>query len=247
MNYYRMVIAYDGTAYAGWQEQPDQPTVSGKLSSVFASIFDAPVLIQAASRTDAGVHALGQVVCARTIRTVEPKLLTRVWNGRLPSDILIRNITCMSPGYDPRDNVNFKTYYYHLFPQRPLPFAARYGWYYRYPLNYAKLTECLSVFSGTHDFRAFCTGTEMGPNTVRTINEIGYEKIRRFGVTRIYVKGPGFMKYMVRRIVGACVQVASSDIPVSYIHEILHARSPEHTLVKAPAHGLMLHSIAYRT
>ena len=167
--------------------------------------------------------------------------MQNAWQNSLPESILIASIEEVPLDWNPRHKVKQKTYHYHFFQSRPLPMAARYGYYYRYPVNLEKLKHALSVFIGTHDFRSFCTGDEY-ENTVRTIDEVaveylgpvewfdelttsglcakstarpepveGCEQIKIKLGYRIIVKGPGFLRYMIRRIVGACLEVASRD------------------------------------
>ena len=258
---YRIIVAYDGTAYHGWQVQPDQPTVAGELSRRFFEVFGRPVTIIGASRTDAGVHALGQVALVKTDLDIDPERLMRAWNGLLPSDIIIRSIerigsagVVISPSDDPesspRDtfhpqrNVVQKTYWYHIAPVRPLPFMARYSAYYRFPFDVQKLQTGLELFVGTHDFRSFCTGDELA--TVRTIDRITVEYLKRYGVYRISVVGAGFARYMIRRLVGAALFVATRpDLPLTTLTDVLSACDPLHKLPTAPAHGLLLRRILY--
>lgn len=247
MNYYKCILAYDGTDYHGWQMQPDEPTVAQVLHKTFTKVFGLDASIVGASRTDSGVHALGQVVLLKTELDLEATKLFFAWNNRLPADILIRSIERVSEDFHPQRHVEQKTYWYHFFPERPLPFFARYGYYVRTMPNLDKLNESLQIFVGTHDFRSFCTGDDMGPNTVRTIDEINVTYIKRFKAYRIEVKGPGFLRYMIRRIVGASLISGQKDyFPLEYLCEVLLAKNPLHTLPTAPAHGLVLYKINYK-
>ena len=124
--------------------------------------------------------------------------------------------------------------------------AQRFGWFYRYPVCMKKLHDALSVFIGTHDFRSFCTGDERA-DTVRTIDSVSVEWVPEFGAYRIAIRGPKFLRYMIRRIVGACLEVASRNhLPVSCLRKALDEKDPEQILPNAPAKGLMLHSIEYK-
>jgi tRNA pseudouridine38-40 synthase len=132
-----------------------------------------------------------------------------------------------------------------MFRERPLPFVARYGWYYGYPCNFEKLEECLSLFVGTHDFRSFCTGYER-EDTVRTINAIKVEHLSWLRGYRIIIQGPGFLRYMIRRIVGACILVASTERSIEEISNALSEKNPQQQLFTAPAQGLVLRRIRYK-
>ena len=168
-------------------------------------------------------------------------------NNRLPADIVIRSISRADESYHPQRNVEQKIYWYHFFLERPLPLAARYGLYYRYPVDLEKLKQCFELFRGTHNFRSFCTGNERGEDTIRTIDAITLEYLPCFGVYRIEVRGKSFLRYMIRRIVGACIEVASRpEMNCVDIERILAAKNPAHALPKAPAKGLVLSEIIYQ-
>ena len=245
MKKYKIIVAYDGTSYFGWQVQPEQITVVGTLQDTFSDVFSKEILISAASRTDAGVHATGQVAVFTTDLVIAPLQMQHAWQNILPESILIRSLEEVPLDWNPRHNVKQKTYYYHFFQERPLPFSARYGYYYRYPVSLEKLKECLNVFIGTHDFRSFCTGDEY-ENTVRTIDAAQIEYLPRFKAYRISIKGPGFLRYMIRRIVGACLEVASRDtLTIADLKKALEERNPLQLLPTAPAYGLLLYKIKY--
>lgn len=243
MSRLKIVVAYDGTDYFGWQVQEGQKTVAGTLQDTFSYVFGSQIHLTAASRTDAGVHALGQVAVFNTDLSIEPEKLRHAWQNVLPESILIRSIEIVDDTFNPRHQVRQKTYYYHFFQERPLPMVARYGFYYRFPVDIKKLQDCLHVFVGTHDFRSFCTGDDY-ENTVRTIDSISVEYLQRFKAYRIIIKGPGFLRYMIRRIVGACLEVASRDtLTVADLQKALEQKNPLQLLPTAPAQGLWLYKL----
>jgi tRNA pseudouridine38-40 synthase len=244
MTRYKLILAYDGTAYSGWQQQPDNSAVSNMLEKRFKEVFHFPISAIGASRTDAGVHALGQVVIFDSDVIIDPCALSHAWNNRLPNDLLIRSIQFANYSFHPQANVKQKEYWYHFFPNRPLPYASRYGFWMRHEVAIEKLNDALQIFVGTHDFRSFCSGEHA--NTIRTIDHISVSYIKKFGVYRVRVRGPKFLRYMIRRIVGAALEVSSRPgLSIKYIEDILYAKNPEHTLPSAPAHGLMLAHIKY--
>lgn len=244
---YRMRIAYDGTGYHGWQVQPAYRTVAGVLQQTFRKVFGQQVAILGASRTDTGVHAFDQVAIFESELPIRPEALLQAWNNKLPDSIVIRSLEPVGQCWNPHVDVHAKTYWYHLFTKQPLPFVERHGWFYRYPFDQEKLKKCLKVFEGTHDFRSFCSIEENGRDTIRRIDRAELEYSEQFACPRIAIVGPRFLRYMVRRMVGACVDVAArKDVPVDYLAELLAARNPEHTLPKAPAKGLMLALIEYK-
>jgi len=247
MQRYKIIVAYDGTDYCGWQKQKCVPSVAQRLEDTFDVVFDKKIAITGVSRTDAGVHALGQVASFRTDMNIDPQKMLFAWNNMLSPDIFIRSLESVGTDFNIHKNVKQKTYHYHFFTKRPLPFVQRYGWFYRYPVNMQKLEDVLQVFVGTHDFRSFCSGDER-ENTVRTIETIYLEHYRRYNVYRIVVKGQRFLKYMVRRIVGAAIEVASREhLSVSHLQNVLAEKDPEQTLPNAPAKGLMLYKVIYET
>jgi len=244
MVHHKLIVAYDGTNYHGWQIQPDKVTIAGILEQRFLSVFKKHIKIIGASRTDAGVHALGQVASFTLPEPIAPKALHFAWNNALPSDILIRSLDLVSDTFHPQRGVVEKTYYYHFFEHRPLPFLAHYG-YHAGKVDFKKLEAGLALFVGTHDFRSFCTGYE-AESTVRTIHAIKVTSFKKYGIHRISVTGPGFLRYMIRRIVGACLDVAAhKSIPLDALSTALEERNPHQHLYVAPPHGLMLYRIVY--
>lgn len=242
---YKMIVAYDGTDYLGWQIQTEGITIVGVLQDTFKRVFGKEIHIMGASRTDTGVHAQGQVAVFNTDLNIAPADLYNAWQNVLPEAILIKEITQVSLDWNPRHKVKQKTYVYTFFQERPLPFVARYGWYYRYPVDVEKLQKCLEVFIGTHDFRSFCTGDDMD-STVRTIDEIAIELVKEVNSYRIIIKGPGFLRYMIRRIVGACLEVASRDtMSPNDLKKALEQKNPLQLFPTAPAQGLCLLNIEY--
>lgn len=244
MHRYKLILQYDGTAYHGWQMQDGLPTIAGTLAHSFEKIFQMPVILLATSRTDAGVHALGQVVSADTELELEPTTMQRVWNHALPPDISIVSISRVNRSFNLFD-VEQKTYWYHFFLERPSPFLARYGWYYAKEISVEKLRETFSVFIGTRDFRSFSTGDDR-EDTVRTIHSIELEYIEQFAMYRVIVKGPKFLHHMIRRIVGACLDVASrKKLSVHFLQQVLEQRKSSSQLTNAPAQGLVLFEVIF--
>jgi len=245
MQKYKIIVAYDGTDYFGWQAQKDLPTIAQVLQDRFFAVFGQRISLLGASRTDAGVHALGQVARFDSDIKVNPVTMLQAWNNLLPSAMVINSLEPADSRFNPHCNIVQKTYHYHFFLERPQPLSQRYGWYFRYPVNIDKLKTALQVFVGTHDFRSFCTGDDR-KNTVRIIDAISVEYVERLGSYRIMIRGPKFLHYMVRRMVGAALEVASRDYLLpNCLYKALEEKNPEQTFPKAPAKGLILHSIEY--
>ena len=226
--------------------QRSVPTIESTLRATFNRIFKQDLYMVGASRTDAGVHAVGQVALMATNLAIDSQRLIKIWNSKLPFDIYIRSMDAIKASFHPWYNVQEKIYYYHFFVTRPLPFVAPYGWYYPYPIDYDKLRQALNVFEGTHNFRAFSCKDDTRTHTVRTINSIRLHYLKRFNVYRIEVRGARFLRHMIRRIVGAALQVATQPhLTVAMLTTIRDACDPDHVLVKAPPQGLLLYKISY--
>lgn len=246
MKPYKLVVAYDGTAYHGWQEQVGQVTVAGVLQDSFERVFGHPIKVVGASRTDAGVHALGQVARFYTSRTMRPERLMKSWNAALPHDIHIRSLEPLIAKFHPQHNVAQKTYYYHFFKRRALPHHTRYGYYFPHRLDEKKLRDCLDCFIGTHDFISFCAHPERQRSTVCTLDMVSLEYVRRYNMYRITIRGNRFLHNMIRRIVGAALKVASSDeLSPADIQKALQVQGIYNYIPTAPAHGLVLRKIEY--
>ncbi len=248
MSFYKIIISYDGTDFFGWQFQPNKTSVAGVLQNTFAKTFGSPIKLLGASRTDAGVHAHGQVAVFSADVAISAEKMFEAWNNLLPESIVIHSLEKIEQKFNPRFGVARKVYEYHFTLERPLPTNARYVHFFRRPIDLEKFKQCLQIFVGEHDFRSFSTGTPIGNSTVRRIDEIAMSYDDTNKTHTISVKGPRFLQYMIRRIVGACLHVASrGDIPVTRLKEVLEEKNPRQALPKAPAKGLVLQSIRYKS
>lgn len=249
MHRYQLIIAYDGTGYCGWQVQKDKPTIAQTLQDTFAHIFSTPITIIGVSRTDAGVHAQGQIATFTTNRIIaDPDKIKYAWNNLLPGSILIKQLEMVPLTYNQFNNIAHKAYWYHLFLQKPSPLVSRYGWHVRSGISMEKLHQALQVFVGTHDYRLFVTDDDREDDTIRTIDRIDIVYDHEKNAYKIIVIGPKFLRHMIRRIIGASVEVAlRADLSVDCLTMMLTHHTITRTLVSAPAHGLMLHSIVYKS
>jgi tRNA pseudouridine38-40 synthase len=247
VNSYKAIVSYDGSAYSGWQIQEGLCSIQGTLQKAFERTFSHPVQLYAASRTDAGVHALGQVVLCKTSLTILPDHLRFGWNNALPDDIVIREITTAAVDFNPRTGVAQKTYHYYVHTALPLPFVGKYGWFCSRKIDFDVLKQALLLFTGTHDFRAFCTGDKYQAGTVRTIDTFSFTIIETLRVVQIVCVGERFMRHMIRRLVGAALFVATQKkVTLDDVQRVLAEKNPAHSLPTAPACGLLLYQIAYR-
>ncbi len=246
---YALIVAYDGTGFYGWVPQPGLPTIAQVMQDTFYAVFKQKIALVGASRTDAGVHSLGQVVRFHASIDLCVGTIKKVWNARLPESIVIRSLEEFPENtFNPFYAIAYKTYYYHFFLERPLPFLSRYAFYAPRVDNLSRLNEVLQLFVGTHDFTSFSTGIPIGENPVCRIDSINFSYFKRFRMYQISITGDRFLRHMVRRLVGAAFLVAEKKARVS-IHEvadIFDQKKINSLLPTAPAKGLLLYKICYK-
>lgn len=249
MRKFKMIVAYDGTDYFGWQFQPNAVTVSSALQDIFEKTFGQKISITGASRTDSGVHALGQVATFRTDLNLEASKLMYALNYALPKSILIRSMEEVPASFHPCSNVLQKTYYYVLFLKQPLPMVSRFGWHYKCigAVDWDKFNKALRLYIGEHDFSSFCKiSKEDNDSPVRKIDEISLKKNDKMGAFMVSIKGKSFLRFQIRRMIGYALDVARrSDLSVDFIHDILENPNPAQTLLKADGSGLCLRKVIY--
>ncbi len=245
---YKIIISYDGTDYCGWQWQSNGISINAVMRSTFARVFkqeDETFLLVGASRTDAGVHAQGQVVRLRTVLELSPDRLKKVWNDVLPSSIIIMHVECVDESFHPQHTIAYKVYEYTFFTEQPSFRVQRFGWHLHKKVDMKRVQEALQLFIGTHDFAAFCKNTEDRP-TVLTIDSIAIQEVNDGGEWKIRVQGKSFLRHMIRRIVGACLWYGMYvKIPLTAITDALYHKKLCQTLPTAPAKGLCLKKIYY--
>lgn len=242
---YAFIVAYDGADFCGWQEQPDVRTVAGELKTSFRRIFKSNLSIVSSSRTDAGVHALGQVVRITTDLDIDAEQLRRAWNCGLPRDLHIRRLNKVSDRFHPHHGLVAKMYWYHFSPQRVLPFCARYCTWYPYPFDKKVFSECLKKFEGLHDFWSFGAGNEV-EDPICTLYSVKLYYLKRWGIYRISFCGDRFLYHMVRRMVGGALLIAGD--PGRSPEEITQAfetRPSRERFETAPPEGLVLYRIRF--
>jgi tRNA pseudouridine38-40 synthase len=240
----KLVLEYDGTRYHGWQVQPNTMTVQGTLEACLSTVTNAPVRVHAAGRTDAGVHALGQVVHFDTAATIALPALVRGLNSLLAADIVVRQAHEAPADFHARYSARQKTYTYivHNHPLRSA-FYAPYAWYIPQPLDVAAMRIAAQVCVGQHDFSAFRASTCVARHPVRCLTRLG---IKRRGDRLFFLlSADGFLQHMVRNIVGTLVQVGRGKIPASAMATILQSRQRQEAGPTAPPHGLFLVRVTY--
>lgn len=247
MHKYKLTIAYDGTPFSGWQIQPDTVTVQELLQEKLKIILKEQTPLTGAGRTDAGVHALGQVAHFKTPLSLDLWVFRASMNGLLPKEIRILEVEAVSLDFHARYSATNKIYHYHL-NLNPVqdPFERLYSWNITNPLNFEKLKEGIQHLLGTHDFTSFANESNKGAaskNPVRTINRIDVIP-ERTGVC-LEFEGKSFLYKMVRNLTGILVEVAKEQRPPDDIAQILQAKDRRQAGRAAPAKGLFLVKVDY--
>jgi tRNA pseudouridine38-40 synthase len=244
---YRATLEYDGTDFAGWQLQRDARTVQGELEQALAKITGAPVRPTAAGRTDAGVHATGQVVHFDSETRLSPVELRRAANGVLPGDVAVLDLFLAPPDFHARKDAAGKRYVYRILTRgSPSPLRRRFAWHLRGPLDLEAIGRASRCLVGLHDFRAFrgTAGGDPGPeDTRRRLERLDW--FRDGDEIRVVAEGAGFMRYMLRNLVGTLVEVGAGRRAADSIPEILASRDRSRAGPTAPPHGLCLERVRY--
>jgi tRNA pseudouridine38-40 synthase len=240
----KLTLAYDGTEFHGWQIQPNLRTVQGTLQQALTKLFNHEVQVTGSGRTDAGVHAHGQVANAETIRTMDTDAVVRGVNALLPYDVRVWQVEDVPSDFHSRRSARSKTYEYHLWRQHIVsPFQRRYIHPFPYAMDPTAVDDASRLFVGTHDFTSFCaTATEV-EDKVRTISEAVWEREEKRWVFRI--TGNGFLQYMVRTIVGTLLYVGTAKMSGNDIPSIFDARDRRLAGPCVPACGLHLIRVDY--
>lgn len=241
---YRITLAYDGADYFGWQRQLNQPTIQGVIEVALEKLEGAPVTTHAAGRTDAGVHAEGQVISFNLSREWESGELRRALNGNLPLEIRALDAARAAEDFHARFDAKSKTYRYQIWLAEVMnPFLIRYAWHYPYSLNVERLAEESKALSGAHDFTAFTVADCEAKTFIRTIKEIGVE--REGALLKLFFTGDGFLRYQVRTMVGALLESNRGRLKAGSISELIESRDRTLVGAPAPARGLTLIKVEY--
>ncbi|MDY3920091.1 MAG: tRNA pseudouridine(38-40) synthase TruA [Candidatus Limivivens sp.] len=240
----KLIVAYDGTNYSGWQTQPNGITIQEVLEKHLSDLLNEPIRIAGASRTDAGVHALGNVAVFDTEARMPAEKISYALNTRLPADIRIQDSCEVPLSFHPRFAKTAKTYEYRIFNRRfPDPTRRLYSFFYYYPLDVEKMREGAAYLVGEHDFKSFCTAKPDVESTVRTIYSLDVEKEGDEIILR--VRGNGFLYNMIRIIAGTLIRVGGGFYPPEYVKEILEAKDRTMAGETARPEGLTLVKIEY--
>ena len=234
-----LTVAYDGTAYHGWQVQPNGVTIEGELNRVLRDLTGEEIQVIGASRTDAGVHGLCNIAVFDTESNIPGEKFSYALNQRLPEDIKVVDSCEVAEDFHPRHVSSKKTYEYKIYNAKfPDPTKRLYSHFTYTPLNVEKMQEAATYLIGEHDFKSFCAPAAVVETTVRTLYKA--EVIQDEEYIRIRVQGNGFLYNMVRIIAGTLMEVGSGKRQPEDIKTILEAKDRNAAGPTAPARGLML-------
>ncbi len=241
---YRLVVEYDGTLFHGLQYQREERTVVGELQVALGRLFDEPIALSAAGRTDAGVHASGQVVSFASERAFPVERLALALNANLPSDVTVRDAAIVADGFSARFDATARVYEYRILNRTaPSALARRYTHHVYLPIDVELMRAASRDLLGQHDFVAFCGVLPERGGTVRTIHAIDITRVRDEIVVRI--TGLGFLHRMVRISVGTLIEIATGRRAADDIRAILASRDRRRAGYTAPATGLTLVGVRY--
>ena len=235
----QLTVAYDGTAYHGWQFQPGQSTIEGELNRQLSALLKEDIKVIGASRTDTGVHGLCNIAVFDTISRIPGEKFSYALNQRLPGDIRIRRSKEVESDFHPRRVPTRKTYEYRILNEAfENPLERRYAYFMPVPLKLEPMREAAGCLIGEHDFAGFCAAGSTAKSSVRTIYSI--ELIEQGSLIRIRITGNGFLYNMVRIIAGTLIEVGLERMAPSAMEEILKTGDRGKAGSTAPARGLIL-------
>lgn len=242
---YKLTIAYDGKAYDGWQKQGNtHKTIQEKLETLLSRIEERPIEIQGAGRTDAGVHAKGQVCSVTLFKTWDENILRDKMNEYLPMDIVVLDVECVDARFHARLSATAKTYKYRINNSSVRNvFERNYVYDVKEKLDIDKMKEAAKYLIGTHDFKSFCANKHMKKSTVRIIYDIAITCEN--GEIIITYYGNGFLYNMVRIITGTLIEVGRGERKPDSMEEIIDSRNRQNAGFTAPPNGLILWSVEY--
>lgn len=239
-----MEIAYDGTNYRGWQIQPEEITIEGLLNQALSELLHEEITVIGASRTDSGVHAIGNVAVFDTNTMIPAEKISYAVNQHLPWDIRVQSSVEVSEDFHPRRVKSKKTYEYHILNRNiAIPTKRLYSYFVYYNLDIAAMQEAANYLIGEHDFKSFSSIKTQASTTVRTICGL---KVERDGyIIKIKVTGSGFLYNMIRIIAGTLIEVGRGAKHPTEIEHMLKGLDRNLTGPTAPAQGLTLVGIEY--
>ncbi len=246
---YRLLLQYDGTDFHGWQMQAELRTVQGELTRVLSLLDDREVVVHGSGRTDSGVHAEGQVASVKLQRDFDPKKLRNAINGNLAADVRILDAQIVPDDFHARYSATGKTYCYRVVDAEVLsPFWRRYALLEARELDIEAMRECARQFIGEHDWTAFSAAQSDSENRVRNLTELTIREQSEWACAHLIeftVSANGFLRYMVRSLVGTLLAVGRHEIDSATVRQAIEGGDRSLAGATAPAHGLTLVRVAY--
>jgi tRNA pseudouridine38-40 synthase len=239
---YQIVLSYDGTHFHGWQRQPKKRTIQGTLEDTLAKIAQKKVTVIGAGRTDAGVHAQGQVANFKAVLRLNEDELKKALNALLPDDIRVIKLKKAAMDFHARRGAKAKVYHYRIFHSQEInPFVSRYVLHWPHPLNLARMRKAARLFQRQGDFSGFSSNRLLYP-----VRKVTRSEIKKRGDEIIYtIEASGFLRYMVRTIVGTIIEVGRGRVSLDQIEDIFREKQRTLSSPTASAKGLCLMKVIY--
>ena len=240
----KLTMEYDGTNYHGWQMQPNGPTIQSVLEQAVSTFFRVPTRVTGSGRTDAGVHAMGQVVNFFCNQEPDPHRLRRALNALTPKDISIKQVEIVPESFDARRDGRSRIYEYRILNRpTPSPFHLKYTWHVHDPLDIGRMRKAIRCLEGEHDFSSFRASGCDAPHPVRTVYRVSLDESGELLIFTI--EATAFLRHMARNIVGTLVEVGRGPRSAKSFAELLEARDRTKAGQTAPPHGLFLMEVKY--
>lgn len=242
-NRYKLTFEYDGTDFNGWQKQPEGRTVQGIIEKAFSTFYQQNINMVGQGRTDSGVHAKAQVAHADLPASYSVSRLYRAMSGLLPQDVSLIKVEKVAGNFHARFHAVSRSYQYSVLEQRS-PLMRRYSWFVYKPISLERLSKCAEMIHGKHDFINFCIPPdEPEMTTLCTINKSYWKKEN--GILLYEIEGNRFLRHLVRRLVGAMIQVADGTREIENFQKLLNSDEVKQKGHAAPAKGLTLVGVRY--
>lgn len=242
---FKLIIEYDGAHYSGWQRQKTDHTIQGEIEKALGIMTRRKITVIGSGRTDAGVHALGQTANFKCDTSLTPEAFQKGLNSLLPKDIVIKSCQPETMEFHARFDVKCKAYRYHILNHHlPIAVGRQYVWQIRRPLDTRTMVQASKYFVGTHDFKAFEGSGSPRAHTVRHVT-MAQLSVGHGGKITFDIEANGFLRFMVRNIVGTLVDVGLGKLSLRDIPEIFRSRDRGRASATAPAQGLFLMSVTY--
>jgi tRNA pseudouridine38-40 synthase len=245
MTTFKITLAYEGTDLVGWQRQASGTSVQGLIEDVLEQLEGRPVTVHGAGRTDAGVHALGQVASFALERSITPAVLRQAMNAHLPRTIRVLNAAAVHPEFHARFDARTKTYRYRIWHSPVMnPFERAFALHVIGPLNLEAMSAAARMLEGRHDFAAFQATGGTVKDTEREVTSCRLI-CSRDRLVLLEITGTGFLRHMVRAIVGSLIEIGRGRGDAAWLAGVLESRDRTHAGPTVPAHGLFLVGVEY--